>query len=56
MRKLYSIVVFGILGLAFQACGQKGPLRLPDRAKPAAETPAQPTAPATPTADTVKEP
>jgi len=44
MRKVYSIAVFAVLGLIFQACGLKGPLRLPDRTKPVDST----QAPATP--------
>ena len=57
MRKLYSIAALAILGLVFQACGQKGPLRLPDRAKPPVESPAPANSPVAPTTDnTVKEP
>jgi predicted small lipoprotein YifL len=52
MRKVYSIAAFAVLGLIFQACGLKGPLRLPDGAKPADTTQPTPKAPATPpTAD-----
>jgi predicted small lipoprotein YifL len=56
MRKVYSIAAIAILGLVFQACGQKGPLRLPDRAKPVAQMPAQPSAPATAKSDNLQEP
>jgi len=45
MRKVYSIAVVTALGLIFQGCGLKGPLRLPDRAKPVGTE--SPTTPAT---------
>jgi predicted small lipoprotein YifL len=52
MRKVYSIAVLAALGLVFQACGQKGPLRLPERAKPVAV----PTAATPSVSDQSKEP
>jgi predicted small lipoprotein YifL len=50
MRKVYSIAAIAALGLIFQACGLKGPLRLPDRAKPVDTAQAPPTIPANPPA------
>jgi predicted small lipoprotein YifL len=46
MRKVYSIAVVAVLGFVFQGCGLKGPLRLPERNKPAAETKNESTPPA----------
>jgi predicted small lipoprotein YifL len=49
MRTLPAFTVIAVLGLAFQACGQKGPLRLPDRSKPTADAQTKPSAPVTST-------
>jgi predicted small lipoprotein YifL len=55
MRKVYSIALLAALGLVFQACGLKGPLRLPDKAKPADTTQPAPAAIDPSTADKPKE-
>jgi predicted small lipoprotein YifL len=57
MRTVYSIAVLAGLGLIFQACGQKGPLRLPERAKPVAVLAApSPSTSDQPTSEQRKEP